>query len=178
LIVPVGRRARSRAAALALAVPVALALTVAGCGSSPTTPAVNPAKAPAAIGAAYQTLFDLANKSVAAKVAVVQDGSSLSSALSQALSSSAAGGIAGASVHSTTLLSKSQCATKGVAFPCASVGYDLLGTNGTPALAGQTGYASYIGGKWLVSKITVCDLLGLFYGVENLKGVPPGCTSS
>ena len=69
----------------------------------------------------------------------------------------------------------SACTTAKLPSPCAKVSYDILGAGGTPLLAGQTGYAVDVSGKWLVAKVTICTLLGLFYSAEGKSGSPPGC---
>ena len=53
--------------------------------------------------------------------------------------------------------------------------YDILGTGGTAILPNNNGYAVYTNGHWLVSKVTICTLLGLFYTAEGKTGSPPGC---
>jgi hypothetical protein len=160
----------------------AVALTAAACTSSnsasTTTVAPNPATAQADITAVYQSLFNFADKSLGDKVAAVQDGSSISAGLSEAMSSSLSSAASGARVDSVTMLSRSQCSTQKVPAPCAKVGYDILAGNGVAVLAGQTGYATYVTGKWQVAKVTICGLLEAFYGAEQKKGIPPGCAAA
>jgi len=157
----------------------AAALTLAACSSSSspttTTQAPNPATAPAQIAQTYETLFNFTNKSVAGKIAVIQDGASVQTALKQALASPLSNGTAGARIDSTTLLTSSQCKASKVTSPCASVVYDLLTTTGTAELSAQKGYAVYVGGTWLVAKATICVLLDLFYNASGQSGSPPGC---
>ena len=59
--------------------------------------------------------------------------------------------------------------------PCAKVTYSILGQGGSALLGGETGYAVYVNGKWLVAKPTVCSLLGLFYEATGKTGSPQGC---
>lgn len=156
----------------------ALAIAVAACssgGNSATTVTYNPATVQSDITTAYQTLFNLANKDVNAKVAVIQNGASIKTAMAQALASPIAGSAGGATVHSTSVVSNSTCSSKKVPTPCAVVNYDINGTNGTAILANNTGYASFQNGKWLVAKTTICVLLGLFQQTEGKQGNAPGC---
>lgn len=148
---------------------------VAGACSSTSTP--NAAQSKTEITNAYDTLFNFADKSLSNKEAVVEDGASLKTALDQGLTSPLASGVAGASVSAVTILSDSQCATHKVPTPCASVAYALLSSSGQAVLAGQTGYATYATGKWLVAKVTICGLLDSLYSVTGKTGTPPGCAA-
>jgi hypothetical protein len=161
---------------------VAAGMGLAACSSgsntaatTTTTKAPDPATATAQISQDYQTLFNFAAKSTADKLAVVQGGSSLQTALAQALSSPLASGSAGAKVDAAQILPNAQCTAAKVTAPCAKVTYDILGANGQATLAGQTGYAVYTNGQWLVAKPTICGLLALFYNVSGKTGSPPGC---
>ena len=157
----------------------AVALAAAACSSSTsattTTAPPNPATAQADITSAYQAEFNFSDKNLADKEAAVEDGTALAPGLQLAMSSSLAGNTSGARVNSVTLLSSSACKAVKATVPCASVKYDILAGSGVAVLPNQTGYASYIGGKWLVARQTICGLLDLFYGTEKLKGPPPGC---
>ncbi|HUI02643.1 MAG TPA: hypothetical protein VLZ77_03805, partial [Acidimicrobiales bacterium] len=82
------RQARRRVPHVAvLAAVAALSVAAAACSSSSPKAAsttttqvkVNAATAPTDIAASYNTLFDLANPDVTSKVAVIQDGSSITS---------------------------------------------------------------------------------------------------
>ena len=160
------------------AVLAALAVGAAACssgGNSATTVTYNPATVQSDVSTAYNTLFNLANKDVNAKIAVIQGGSSLKSAMQTALNSSLSSSSAGATVHSVQVVSPSVCSSKKVPSPCAVVNYDINGTNGSAILPNNTGYASFQDGKWLVAKATICVLLGLFRQTEGLSGNPPGC---
>lgn len=164
----------------ALTVLLAVAMTAAACSSSnsastTTTKAVDTAAAPGLIATAYGTLFNFSDKSVASKVAVIQNGASVESSLSDALNSSLSSATTGSKIDSTTVLTGSACTSQHLTSPCAKVTYDLLGANGSAVLGGQTGYAVYSNGNWLVAKITICALLGLFYSAEGKSGSPPGC---
>jgi hypothetical protein len=169
--------ARTRATGV-IALLVALAVSLTACGSSnnaATTTTLNRAAAPGLIQTAYQTLFNFSDKTVSTKVAVIQDGSAVQSALSDALNSSLSSSATGAKIDTTTLQTSAQCTSAKLSSPCAKLSYDILGAGGTPLLAGQTGYAVYVSGQWLVAKVTICTLLGLFYSAEGKSGSPPGC---
>lgn len=146
---------------------------VAGACSSSSTPTVAQSRAP--ITQSYDKLFDFADKSLPNKEAVVEDGPSLKTALDQGLTSPLASGVAGASVSAVNILTDAQCATHKVPTPCASVAYSLLSSSGQPVLSGQTGYATFATGKWLVAKVTICGLLDSLYSVTGKQGTPPGC---
>lgn len=157
---------------------VAVSFATGGCGSgkSVTTTTLGAGAAKAEIARAYGTLFDFTSGTVADKLAVIEDGSSLRSALTQALSSSLAKNATGAKVHSVMLLSAGACREGGVTHPCAKVSYDLLGPKGTPLFSTpSTGYAVAPRGRWLVAKSTICSLLSLFYSASGRSGSPPGC---
>jgi len=162
-----------------------LTLGAAACSSSPsttattkattTTVAIDPATAQADISTTYNTLFNLANPDLASKVAVIQNGSSISAAMQQALSSSEASASQGSKIDSVNVLTAAQCAKQSLPPQCAHVVYDILGTGGTAILPNNNGYAVFTDGKWLVAKVTICTLLGLFYSAEGKTGSPPGC---
>jgi hypothetical protein len=179
-------RARRRTPRVAaVAVMAGLILGAAACSSSPsttattkattTTVAIDPATAQADISTSYETLFNLANPSLAGKLVVIQNGSSITAALQQALSSSEASASQGAKIDSVNILTASQCAKQSLPGQCAHVVYDILGTGGTAILPNNNGYAVFTDGKWLVAKVTICTLLGLFYSAEGKTGSPPGC---
>lgn len=100
------------------------------------------------------------------RVALLQNGSTFSSALSSFASNPLAAGLA-AKVTSVTVTS----ATK------ATVKYDLTGTGGTTLLANQTGTAVLEGGVWKVGDASFCGLLSLAGAALNLK-VPAACSTS
>src|SRR5579884_880740 len=166
---------RAAAALLALAVGTAACSSSNTPATTTTTKPLNPTTAQADIGAAYNTLFNFSVNSTTEKLAVVQNGSQVKTALSQALASPLAKGSGGAGVDSSLILYGEGCSTQKLPSPCARVTYDILGTSGTPSLAGQTGYAVYQNGKWLVAKVTICGLLDLFYQASGKSGSPPGC---
>jgi len=176
------RRPKRRGArVVGSAVLAALSLGAAACSSSntaaSTTTAVtfNPATESTDIGAAYNTLFNLANPNVPSKIAVIQNGSQLQSALTEALSSSLASSSAGTKIDSVKVLDATTCKSASLPSPCAKVVYDILGTTGTAILPNSQGYAVFIGGHWLVAKATICGLLGLFYQAAGKTGSPPNC---
>ena len=140
-----------------------------------TTVAIDPTTAQADIGTVYNTLFNLANPSLAGKLAVIQNGQGISTALQQALSSSEASASQGSKIDSINILTAAQCAKQSLPPQCAHVIYDILGTGGTAILPMNNGYAVFVSGQWLVAKATICQLLGLFYTAEGKTGSPPGC---
>ncbi|MHB1890770.1 MAG: hypothetical protein ACYCUF_07805 [Acidimicrobiales bacterium] len=179
-----GRAVHASRTLSAAASVLALAVSLAACSSTPSHPAaappttaVRPATAEAGAQHAYATLFDMANKAVAPKLAVIEDGSTLRTAISQALSSSLAASAAGAKVVGITLLSTSGCANAGLPAPCARVSYDILGTSGKPLLSSASvGYSVDVNGTWLVAKSTICGLLSMFEAASGSKSsTPPGC---
>ncbi len=183
-----GKRHRARRRTprvVAVAVMAGLTLGAAACSSSPsttattkattTTVAIDPATAQADISTSFETLFNLANPSLAGKLAVIQNGQSITAALQQALSSSEASASQGAKIDSVNVLTASQCTAQSLGSQCAKVVYDILGTGGTAILPNNNGYAVFTDGKWLVAKVTICTLLGLFYSAEGKTGSPPGC---
>jgi hypothetical protein len=177
------RRRTPRVAAVA--VMAGLVLGAAACSSTPsttattkattTTVAIDPATAQTDISTAYNTLFNLANPALAGKIAVIQNGSSISTALQQALSSSEASASQGSKIDSVNVLTAAQCSAQHLPAQCAHVVYDILGTGGTAILPMNNGYAVFTNGQWLVAKVTICTLLGLFYSAEGKTGTPPGC---
>jgi len=151
--------------------------------TEPTSPVIAttapPGSSPVgAITEAYNTLFDLADPSLADKVAVVQDGASIEEGLSQAMSSSLASSASGATVDSVQVLADSTCAADGLPSPCAVVVYDIVGPQGSALLPDQHGYAVEVDGTWLVATTTMCGLLELFYEASGMPGPPPGCPAS
>jgi hypothetical protein len=173
---------------LAAAVMAGLILGAAACSSSSggnatattakattTTIAIDPTTAQADIATSYNTLFNLANPSLAGKLAVIQNGQSITTALQQALSSSEASASQGSKIDSINILTPTQCAKQSLPPQCAHVVYDILGTGGTAILPNNNGYAVFTDGKWLVAKVTICTLLGLFYSAAGKTGSPPGC---
>ncbi len=172
---------------LAAATMAGLILGAAACSSSggsatpttakatTTTIAIDPTTAQADIATSYNTLFNLANPSLSGKLAVIQNGQSITTALQQALSSSEASASQGSKIDSINILTAAQCAKQSLPPQCAHVVYDILGTGGTAILPNNNGYAVFSNGQWLVAKVTICTLLGLFYSAEGKTGSPPGC---
>jgi hypothetical protein len=154
---------------------VGMAAILCACSSGSSTTSVNTAAAPQDVSQLYGSFFHLSGSSLAALQAETQDGTALHTGLSQALASPDASLAGGASVQKVNVLSSSQCAAKHLPYPCAAVTYSILGTSGSALLTGQSGYAIYSNGKWLVSKSTVCNLLVLLYTAEGKSGSPPGC---
>jgi hypothetical protein len=160
---------------------VAAVLALTGCGSSssksaatsapttvaPTTTTQDPAAAKAAITAAWEGFFNGATPT-ATKLADLQDGAALAPAY-QSFAALAAKSTA--NVKSITLLGDPDCSGAGLSAPCANVTYDLL-SSGTVALPGATGFAVYISGQWVVSKVTFCTLAAL----GNANKAPAQCS--
>jgi hypothetical protein len=159
------------------AVLAALALGAAACssGGNTTTPTYNAATVNQDIGTSFTTLFNLANKAVDTKVAVIQNGASIRAAMQDALNSPLSNSSAGAKIDSISVLTAAQCSAKSLPTPCAKVVYDILGTTGSAILPNSQGFAVFENGRWLVAKATICGLLGLFYQTEGKSGSPPGC---
>lgn len=123
------------------------------------------------ISTSFSVLFDLADASVAPKLAVVQDGPALSGAFAAAIRSPLAKLAGGAKVVAVTIEPVSGCSAELLPSPCAKVVYDILSPAGKVLLAKAVGFAIYQSGKWLVAKITICTLLEL----DNGGKVPAGC---
>ena len=158
----------------AAVLPLAASACGSGRGAATSTQAAGATRAE--VARAYGTLFDFTRGTVAGKLAVIEDGSSLRAALTAALGSALAKSATGARVDSVTLLSAVACRQGGVTHPCARVSYDLLGPKGTPLFSTpSTGYAVAPRGRWLVAKSTICSLLSLFYSASGRSGSPPGC---
>jgi hypothetical protein len=133
-----------------------------GGGSTATTQPTSGAGATNAIRQSYETLFDLANPSIAPKVASVQNGAALRSAIATELSTSLAKLAGGATVSQVTVATATKCGTEGLASPCASVEYQILSTKGKPLLPSSSlGWAVYSSGRWVVAQETICGLLSL-----------------
>ncbi len=150
---------------------VSAAALLAACSSStPAMPSASASKAD--IAHAYQTLFNMQDKAVGTKLAVIQNGSTLKNAITAALASPMAGEAAGATVNSVSILSDSGCKAEYLPSPCAAVGYSiLLPSVSTGNLTGLKGFAVYENGRWVVSRSTICSLLTL----ENNNNAPQGC---
>lgn len=133
-----------------VAVLTAAVLFLAACGGG-GNPAIDQIKA------AY-TGFFTTKTSVAAHVALVQDGAKFQSVIQSFLSNPMAGGVT-ATVSSVTL----QGANK------AKVVYTVKIAIGS--LKDQTGYAVLEGGKWKIADATLCGLVSL------ARTAPPACKS-
>ncbi len=162
-----------------LAAVVGMAATTAACGggslAQPTT-TVAAATARAEVARAYGTLFDLADKAVAPKLAVIEDGASLRQAITQALASPLAASASGARVDAVELLTASACRAAAITPPCAKVTYDILAPSGQPLLSGSVGYAVDVAGRWVVAKATICGLLELLQSQGSAAAsTPAGC---
>jgi hypothetical protein len=170
-----GRLARRRhgfGSIAGVALALGIVATAAACSSGPS---INQATVKPQVTAAYKTFFNLGNPNLDAKVAVIQDGASLRNTVNTALTSSLAKSATGASIMSATLASDAVCTKAKVPTPCAKVVYSILGQGGMSLLGNETGYAVYVNNKWLVSKSTVCTLMGLFYEATGASGAPAGC---
>ena len=145
----------------------AMAVVLAACGggsssSSSTTTTQSPAQATAVITQNWTALFNGSNPDTAAKLALLQNNAKLKDQFNKAYGTNPSTAMTSAKVTSVTVLSASQCQQAAVPSPCAKVSYDLVNNqNGSALLPGQTGYAVYQNGKWLVSQNTFCALVGL-----------------
>ncbi len=147
-----------------------ISVLLTACSSS-STALPNAKTSQADISHAYSVLFDLSNPSVAPKIAVVQDGSSIKSSMAKELSSPLAKEASGATVNKVKILSASQCKAELLPNPCASVSYTItLPSLPTGNMTGLKGYAVYQSGKWLVSKQTICGLFSLASNGITLSG--------
>ncbi|HVA04822.1 MAG TPA: DUF6801 domain-containing protein [Acidimicrobiales bacterium] len=141
---------------------------------APSSTTVPPTPDVSAIAQAFNTLFD-PGSSIAEKVGVIENGSSIQTALTDAADSSFASNSTGVKVDDVTFPDDSGCADAGVDSPCAKVLYDILGASGTTLLPDNIGYAVSVNGTWLVSTATACNLLDLFWRTAGSPGLPPGC---
>ncbi|HWC38890.1 MAG TPA: hypothetical protein VG476_10190 [Acidimicrobiales bacterium] len=144
-----------------------IALVAAACGgsssSSSTTTTVNVAQATTVITTNWTTFFDGGNPNNAAKLALLQNNGKLGATFQKNFAGNAStAALTSAKVTSVTVLPASQCQQAAVPSPCAKVSYDLVNRqNGSPLLAGQTGYAVFQNGKWMISENTFCALIAL-----------------
>ena len=135
-------------------------------------PALNPTAAIAQIHTVYTTVFNGANKDIAAKASYIQGGSQIVASMTKDLSIMPAG--LGAQVTSVTFPSASTCSQESLSSPCAKVNYSLVSnTKGKlTTLETSAGFAVEVaGGHWLMSKQTMCSLLSLASG----GAAPAGC---
>jgi hypothetical protein len=144
----------------------AMAVVLAACGggssSSSTTTTQNPAQATALITQNWTLFFDGGNPNSNAKLAILQNNGKLGSTFQKNLAGQPAAAMTAAKVTNVTVLPASQCQQAAVPSPCAKVSYDLINRqNGSPLLAGQTGYAVYVNGQWRISENTFCALIAL-----------------
>jgi ABC-type Zn uptake system ZnuABC Zn-binding protein ZnuA len=147
--------------ALVAALAVTLAACSSGSSSSSTNTTVNPAQAQAQITTTYTNFFNGGSTDNAAKLALLQNNGKYKAVFYKNYANPAAATTA-AKVDSVQVLSASDCKAASVPSPCAKVSYDLVSRqNGSPLLAGQTGYAVYQNGKWLISENTFCALISL-----------------
>jgi hypothetical protein len=150
------------------AVVAVLLLAAAGCGGSSGEKAATPRSAAptvdaaaadrAAITAAWEGFFT-AGGSVASHAALLQDGAKFTAELTAAAKDPAAANL---SAKVTNVV---------VTGTTAAVTYDLLGAGGAVLLGGSTGEAVKVGGRWVVSKKTYCQLVSL----QNSAVPHPAC---
>jgi len=144
-------------------------LAAACSGSSTSASAPNQATTKAEVTALYTTFFSLSNKSVPAKLALLQDGPSFKTAEIEAINfgstfiapGSNSAPAKGVTVQWVKIQPDSGCKKASAPAPCAEVGYSIVSTNGKNLLPNQRGYAVYVNGRWLVSKTTLCGLFRL-----------------
>jgi hypothetical protein len=149
---------------------LALALVASGCGGSSggndTATSVSPsptvdsvAADTAAVTATWQTFFT-AGGSVDSHIALLEDGAKFRTELTAAAKDPTAANLA-AKVTKVVVTGTT-----------AAVTYDLLGKGGVVLLGGATGEAVKVGGQWLVSKKTYCQLASL----QDASVAHPGCS--
>ncbi len=148
------------------AVAAGIAVMLAACSSgssssSSTTTTQNPAQATALITTNWTAFFNGGNSNNASKLVLLQNNGKLSAVFYKNYANPAAATTA-AKVTNVAVLSSSDCQSAAVPSPCAKVSYDLVNrTTGAPLLAGQTGYATFQNGKWMISQNTFCALIAL-----------------
>jgi len=145
-------------------------LVLAGCGSAshtsaPSTVATTTVPPTAAITVTWESFFGPSGNAYEIQ--------GMNAVLQPAYTKSRSGSLgkgSSATVSSVKMQTAASCASNQVPSPCAEVTYNIL-INGTVALPNATGYATEVGGKWLVAKATFCAL-------ESLEdGSPPaGCS--
>jgi hypothetical protein len=139
-----------------------VAAIAAACGGSSGQ---SPAQATAEITSTWQSFFSANGKADQIQGLTPQ----LQTTYNQKISTALPKGLQ-AQVKSVQLQSSSACKTNGIPAPCAQVTYNLV-DKGSTLLANAQGYAARTGGKWLVSKNTICALLAL----QNGNTPPAGC---
>jgi hypothetical protein len=145
----------------------AIALVAAACGgsssSSSTTTTQNPAQATAVITQNWTAFFNGGSTDNASKLVLLQNNGKLAATFNKNfVGNQSTAAMTAAKVTNVTVLPASQCQQAAVPSPCAKVSYDLVNRqNGSPLLAGQTGYAVYQNGKWMISENTFCALIAL-----------------
>jgi hypothetical protein len=170
-------RGRLRIAIVSIA---AGAIALSACSTSTkTTKAHAPAKLPplnvsaarAQINVIYTAVFNSANKDIASKAKYIQGGSAIVPAMTKDLAIMPTG--LGAEVTAVSFPSASICSQESLSYPCAKVNYSLISSsNGkVTTLETSAGYAVEVaGGRWLMSKQTMCSLLSLAGGGSAPKG--------
>ena len=138
----------------------------------------------AAITTTFSTIFNLGDQSaagVAAKIALLQDGPALQAPLVQLATSPTAKVATGATVTSMGLLTPAECQSEALTSPCAEVKYGIVGgTTASPVslLPGQTGFVLQQGGTWLLAKLSICGLIGIFDATASpAVPVPAVCSA-
>jgi hypothetical protein len=151
-------------------VALAVSLLAAGCGGSsggsaapppspsPTVDAVAADKAAITMG--WEAFFTNASGPVDTHIALLQDGEKFRPELTKSAKDPT----------NKDLVAKVTDVV--VTGDTAAVTYDLLGTGGTVLLGGSMGQAVKVGGKWLVSKQTYCQLVSL----QDSTVAHPGCS--
>ena len=151
---------------------LALGLGVAGCTGGSANFDASSVKSD--VSTAYRTVFNLSDKNVNGKVRRIQNGPSVRVALEDLLSNPLSNSLIGAQIFGVSLTSSSTCHNKSVPTPCATVSYNFVSAV-SGAVTPSIGYATFQDSRWLVAKVTVCDLLASFYGGVGRYHRPPGC---
>jgi hypothetical protein len=123
--------------------------------SAPVTTSSSSTKDEGAVRQLWTAFFGTSDPAV--EEPLLEDGAALHAVLVQAASQ----GSFPAKVRSVTFPPDADCTTHDVPAPCALVTYDITDAAGTVQLPNVTGYATYIGGTWLVSRTSYCDLVAL-----------------
>ncbi len=157
------------------------AIALSACSTSTSTPSTKSTiKAPALnqtaaipqINTVFTTVFNGANKDIAAKAKYIQGGAAIVGAMTKDLSIMPAG--LGARVTAVSFPPAATCSQESLSSPCAKVDYSLVSTTNAKVTTLETsaGYAVEVaGGHWLMSKQTMCSLLSLASG----GSAPAGC---
>jgi hypothetical protein len=135
---------------------IAIGVTFAGCGGGSGQSAADATKE---ITANWTAFFDGTKTDNNSRTKLLENGAALQPAIAAAAANPILKTIT-AKVKDVAIVPPADCTTAQLRSPCAKVTYDLVaGTN--PILPGATGYATRVGGHWVIAKTTFCALLSL-----------------